>query len=169
VTAGTAISLAELNEMLGEAREARRLEVQPRYVTDQADFGRTPPEVGWWSDFLADIAERHAAGQQRSRVNVIPEPPNDYWRWRQRTNPWHVAAGEGIAYLSRSRAQVLGLPLDHDWWLIDDRVVVQLWFTGEGALDHMALITDPVSIGHYRLWWALAVRDAAPAEQVTAA
>lgn len=169
MTAGTAVTLTELGDLLRDCREARRVEAQPFYATDRADFGRTPPEVGWWSDLLSQIASRHAEGQQRDRIDVIPDPPNDYWQWRQRTNPWHVAAGEGMFYLSRSRALVIGLPLDHDWWLIDGRIVVQLWFTAEGVLDHMTPIADPITIGIYQHWWDMAIRDTTPAEQVTAA
>ena len=169
MTTGTVIGLDGLSALLRDCEDAQRVEAQTSYATDQADFGRTPPEVGWWSDFLAEIAARHAEGQQRTRVDVLPEPLNDYWRWRQRTNPWHVAAGEDMFYLSRSRAKVIGLPLDHDWWLIDGRIVVQLWFTAEGVLDHMTLISDPVTVGIYRHWWDVAIRDAAPANQVTAA
>ena len=169
MTAGTTISLADLGDLLRDCREAQRMEAQPSYATDLGDFGHTPPEVGWWCDFLAEIAERHRHGQQRDRINVIPDPPGDYWKWRQRTNPWHVRAGEGMFYLPRKRAEVIGLPLDHDWWVINGRIVVQLWFTAEGALDHMTRISDPITVGIYRHWWDMAIRDATPAEQVTAA
>jgi hypothetical protein len=169
MTAGTAASLADLGDLLDNCTEAQRVEAQESYATDLDNFGRTPPEVGWWLDFLAEIAERHRRGQQRTRINVIPDPLNDYWRWRQRTNPWHVAAGESMFYLSRARAEVTELPLDHDWWLIDGQVVVQLWFTAEGALDHMTLITDPVTVGIYQHWWDMAIREAVAAGQVTAA
>jgi hypothetical protein len=169
MTADVTVSLADLGDLLRDCRDARRVEAQPFYATDRADFGRTPPEVGWWSDLLGQIAARHAEGQQRTRVDVLPDEPNDYWQWRQRTNPWHVRAGEGMFYLSRRRALEIGLPLDHDWWLIDGRFVVQLWFTAEGVLDHMRLIGDPAAVGVYRRWWDLAIRDAAPAERTAAA
>lgn len=169
MTEGTDISLAELGDLLRDCREAQRVEAQDSYETDQADFGRTPPEVSWWSAFLAEIKARHDEGQQRTRIDVLPDPPNDYWQWRQRTNPWHVRAGEDFWYLTRARAAAIGLPAGHDWWIIDGRSVVQLWFTDGGALDHMTLITDPPAVGVYRHWWDMAIRDATHANQVTAA
>lgn len=168
MTEGTLITVAELGGLLRDCREAQRIEAQPFYAIDRADFGRIPPEVGWWSDLLSQIAERHAAGQQRTRIDVIDDPPNDYWQWRQRTNPWHVRAGEGMFYLPRSRAEQIGLPLDHDWWIIDGRIVVQLRFTGGGMLDRMTLISDPVTTGIYQQWWDMAIRDATPAKRIAA-
>lgn len=169
MTAGTVIGLDGLSALLRDCEEAQRLEAQDSYATDRANFGHTPPELAWWSEFLAEIKQRHLEGQQRTRIDVIPEPPNDYWRWRQRTNQWHIRAGEDFLYLTRTRAKVIGLPLDHDWWIIDGKSVVQLWFTQDGALDHMTLITDPITVGIYQHWWGMAIRDATPAEQVTAA
>ena len=168
MTKGTAISLEELSDRLRSCKEAQRVEAQDRYSVDQADFGRTPPEVGWWSEFLAEIARLHAEGQQRTRINVLPDPLNDYWQWRQLTNQWHVRAGEDFWYLNRARALAQLLPVDHDWWIIDGKSIVQLWFA-DGALDHMTLITEPITVGIYHGAWNLALREATQAAQITAA
>ena len=108
-------------------------------------------------------------GKTVSRVRVLDEPPTDYQRWLLWADPWHAAAGEDIRYIPRSRAVRVGLPLAHDWWLLDDTRVITMRFTPDGEVDGKMLITDPELVAKYRAWHSIAVRNAIPAESVTAA
>lgn len=177
MTAGKTVSLAELDDLLRTfERSAMHVETQDFYPVDQAEFDRflagnprLPSEVGWWSELLGEIAELTAQGRRRRRVRVLAEPPTDYQRWLLWADRWHGAAGEDIRYIPRSRALAIGLPLDHDWWLLDDSRVVDMRFAADQELPQMTLVTDPVAVELHRRWWGLAVRNAAPAEQISAA
>ena len=158
-------------------RYAFRFETQPAYALDyeQADFDRflagnpiPPPEVGWWQPWFSQIRNQTRAGRLISRVRVLAEPPTDYQRWGLWAAPWHEDAGEHMTYLTRRKADDLGLPRD-DWWLLDDERVIAMGFDAEGHVTGKTLITDPELIARYLRWRDLAVRNATPAEAVAAA
>jgi hypothetical protein len=115
------------------------------------------------------ISEVTRQGRKIGRVRVLAEPPTDYQRSEIWADPWHARAGEQIRYLPRSRAEQIGLPLDHDWWLLDDERLIDMRFNDAGEITGKALITDPGIVAPYCEWRDLAVRNATPAEQVTAA
>jgi len=80
-----------------------------------------------------------------------------------------MKAGEQVSYLPRAFAERLNLPLDHDWWLLDGKRVILMWFTGDGEIDHKILTDDPDTVTRYLKWWDLAVRNATAAEDYAAA
>lgn len=157
---------------------AFRLETRDHYALDyeQAEFDQflagspePPPEVSWWRPWLDRIGAFTAAGKTIGRVRVISDPPSDYQRWEIWAAPWHAAAGEQIGYLSRERAEGIGLSVALDWWLLDDERLILMYFTGSGEIDHKELITDPGTVARHRAWRDLAVRNATPAEEIAAA
>jgi hypothetical protein len=176
---GKPISEEEFGDLLATfKRSAFHLETQPFYALsyERPDFERflagspvPPSEVDWWKPWLDQITELTRQGKHVSRVRVLAEPPTDYQRWLRWADPWHAAAGEDIRYIPHSRAERIGLPLVNDWWLLDDERVIVTGFTEAGEIAAKWLITDPVVITPYRAWRDLAVRNATPAEQVTAA
>lgn len=158
--------------------DAWRFETQRTYALtyEAADFARflagtpvPPDQLDWWRPWLEEIASLAAAGKTVGRVRVVDEPPTDYQRWEMWAAPWHSRAGERIGYMPRSRAVEVGLPLDHDWWLLDDERVIAMWFTSDGEISGRELITEPGAVARYCAWRDLAVRNATPAEQITAA
>ena len=74
-----------------------------------------------------------------------------------------------IAYLTRSRAQALRLPLVRDWWLLDNEQLILMKFDAAGTIAGKTLITNPDILTEHRIWQDLAVRNAVPAEQIAAA
>jgi Family of unknown function (DUF6879) len=159
-------------------RSAFRLETRDSYALDyeRDDFGRflagtpvPPPEVGWWQPWLEQIRRQAGQGKLISRVRILAEPPSDYQRWMLWADPWHRAAGEDIRYMTRSHAKRLDLPLGHDWWLLDDRRVIRMWFTEAGEIDRKLLTDDREIIALYLKWRDLAVRNATTAERFAAA
>lgn len=157
---------------------AFRLETQAAYALsyERDDFDRflagspvPPPEVDWWHPWLDRMAVMTREGKTVSRVRVLTEPPSDYQRWELWAAPWHAEAGERIRYMPHSRAERLGLPLDHDWWLLDNERLIVMHHTPAGEIESNELITDPGIIARYREWRELAVRNAIPAEQVVTA
>jgi hypothetical protein len=77
--------------------------------------------------------------------------------------------GEQIRYMPRSRAGEIGLPLAHDWWLLDDERLIIMKFTDAGEIAGKSLITDPSIVSTHRVRRDLAVRNATPVEAIAAA
>lgn len=159
-------------------RSAFRLETRDSYALgyERADFERFlagtprgPAGVDWWEPWLRWIKNITREGKRLSRVRILAEPPTDYQRWEMWGEPWHITAGEQVRHMPRTQAETIGLPIEHDWWLLDDERVIAMWFTDAGEIDHKELITDRGTVARYCAWRDLAVRNANPAESVTAA
>lgn len=176
---GTAITEAEFDRLLATfERSAFRLETRDTYALgyERADFeaflagSPTPPqELDWWRPWLEQIARLTREGKRIGRVRIVAEPPSNYQRWELWAAKWHARAGEQIGYMPRSKAEQIGLPLVHDWWLLDDERLIIMKFTDPGEIAGKSLITDPGIIAPYRMWRDLAVREATPAEAIAAA
>jgi hypothetical protein len=159
-------------------RTAFRLETQPSYAigVEHADFDlflagtpRRPDEIEWFQPWVQQVARLTAQGKRISRIRVQAEPPTDYQRWEQWAGQWNIAAGEDIRYIPRSTAERIGLPLRHDWWLLDDERLIITRFTDAGEIAGKSLITDPATIAPYLTWRDLALRHATPTGQIAAA
>ena len=96
------------------------------------------------------------------------QPPTDCQRWELSASSYQAQAGEDIRYLPR-RALALGLPLERDWWLLDDTRLIVMEFSPTREVDSRTLSTDPDVIARHRQWRDLATRNAAPAERFTTA
>jgi hypothetical protein len=155
-------------------RSAFRLETLDAYAleSERADFelflaGR--PGAPPWQDWLDQVAAQTAEGKTVTRVRVLAEPPTDYQRWMLWAGPWYARAREEILCMPRSRAAVLRLPLEVDWWLLDDERLILMYFTNAGEIVGKLLITEPGIVARYREWRDLAVRNATAAEEFAAA
>jgi hypothetical protein len=162
----------------GFRRSAFRLETRGTYAPgyEREDFARflagaprPPSEVDWWRPWLDRVGRLTREGKTVSRVRILNEPPSDYERWQLWAARWHAEAGEDIRYLPRSRAERIGLPVDQDWWLLDDERLILMEFAADGDIGPKTLITDDGTVARYRAWRDLAMRNAAPAEEIRAA
>lgn len=179
VTVGTNVSQDEFAGMFRTFREsAFHLETREHYaMTYERDAfqrfldGRPLPPSGlpWWQAWLDQMRELTRQGKRIRRVRVLSEPPSDYQRWELWGTPWHIEVGEEIRYISRHRAEQIGLPLEYDWWLFDDERLIITRFTDAGEIASKELITDPGNVAPYRTWRDLAVRNATTAESFAAA
>lgn len=175
---GKPISQDEFNDLLRTfRRSAFRFEARSQYALDyeKEDFRRfldgrptAPPEVGWWHPWLDQIARFAREGKTVTRTRVLAEPPTDYQRWEVWATPWHARAGEDIRYMRRGTAERLGLPLDHDWWLLDDERLIVIRYTDADEIASKDLSTEPGTVAPYRAWRDLAVRNAIPAGETAA-
>lgn len=173
------ITQDEFNRLLATFRhDAFRFETQPAYELgyEQPDFSRfldgspvPPPDVGWWRPWLDQIATMTGEGKTVSRVRVIETPPTPYQRWELWAAPWHASAGENIRYMPRALAERLGLPLDHDWWLLDNERLIVMRYTSSGTITGKELVTDKDIIALHEEWRNLAARNAIPAAELSAA
>lgn len=160
-------AFAELFRTFG--RSAWRWEARTHYALDyEADDFRlflagtpvAPPDLSWWRPWLDKVESLTGQGKSIGRVRVLAEPPTDYQRWEMWATPWHVGAGENIAYMPRSRALSLGLPVDDDWWLFDDEYLLLMRFDESGRIDGKTLVTDAEIVAQHRAWRDVAIRNA---------
>ncbi len=169
------IAEEEFGEVLRTiSRSAFRLETLAAYALDyeRADFelflaGKPGPPP--WQDWLEQVSAQTRQGKTVSRVRILAEPPTDYQRWMLWAQPWYVRVREDIRYLPRSRATALRLPLEVDWWLLDDEKLILMYFTSVGEIAGKLLITSPGIVARHREWRDLAVANAISAEEVAAA
>jgi hypothetical protein len=176
---GKPVSEEEFGRLLASPRRsAFHLETQPFYAMDyeRADFERflagtprPPSEVDWWRPWLDQIAALTGQGVRIGRVRVLEQPPTDYQRWLMWADPWHAKAGEDIRYMTRGKAEQAGLPLNHDWWLLDDERVIITLFNDAGGIGSKTLAWDDRTVALYRGWRELAIRHATPAGRIAAA
>jgi hypothetical protein len=159
-------------------RTAFRLETQDAYPDDyeQADFRlflagtpRRPDGLDWFRPWAEQVARQTRQGKRVSRVRVQSDPPTGYQRWERYVGAWNIAAGEDIRYMTRAQAERTGLPLDHDWWLLDGNRVIIMRFGETGDRTSTELVTDPFTAGEYGYWQDLAVRNSEPAGRTAAA
>jgi hypothetical protein len=162
----------------GFRSSAFHFEDQPAYLIDieRADLERflagdpvLPPDSDLWRPWLERVGRLKAEGKRITRVRILEEPPTDYQRWLLWATPWNEAAGEEIRYMPRSRAEHIGLPLGHDWWLLDDERVLLTYFTPSGEIRQKILSDKPGDVARYRIWRDLAVTHAERADRVIAA
>ncbi|MGA5820554.1 DUF6879 family protein [Kitasatospora sp. NPDC094028] len=142
--------------LLGQAqRSAVHLEMRDLYaVGDEsdiiADFKRTGqadlnPNDPYWADWLGIVREAVARGVVMRRARIVSEPVTDYIRWEHAVTPLNVGAGEQVRWLPRRLASDIALP-GNDLWLIDDRLVMFHWFTGDGDWAGHAFDDDPATV-----------------------
>lgn len=124
---------AELRQLFATfTRSAFRLETLQSYGSSGEDaafdaflagqpYVRPSGKIRW----LDNIARARAVGATMSRVHVVREPLTDYLRfeltWAYEPN---VAAGDDIWIIAVADGEPwpVGLPEDHDFWLVDDRL-----------------------------------------------
>jgi hypothetical protein len=157
---------------------AFRFETRTAYKLgyERVDFERflagspvPPPELDWWRPWLEQIARLISEGKQVTRVRVMDEPPTDYQRWELWAGSWHAEAGEQIRYIRRSHAAGVGLPLDCDWWLLDEQRLIVIRYHDDGGIAGKTLTDDPGVIARHCAFRDLAVRYATTAGVITAA
>ena len=160
-----------------------RLETRPGYALtyEAGDFAlflqgrpRPPEQLEWWRTWLQQVEAQTAAGAVISRVRITDNPMTDYQRWELWGVPSNTRAGEQINMLDRTAAINAGLPVDHDWWLLDegtaDARLLVIRHDDAGKPITRTLITDPGKLARYGARRNLAVRLAHPAaEHSTAA
>ncbi len=151
--------------------EAFRLETLPVYVVVEeqpwfAEFlaGTIQPltEIPFFSEWHDSIRTAEAEGRHVKRVRILDEPPTDYQRFEIWAGQFNTAAGETLLYLTRSRAEEIGLPVDHDWWMFDAARLALMKFDAEGHPLGGDLTDDQQLVEQHRAWRDLALRHATP-------
>jgi len=167
-----------LAEVRGFRESAFRFEVQEaeplgyereEFAQFLAGHPREPEDIDWWRPWLDRVRQFTRDGKTVSRVRVLAEPRTDYQRWLLWANHAHDSAGEDIRYMTRRVARGAGLPLDWDWWMLDDDRVILMQAAQDGYPGGKVLITDPAEVAKYRDWRDRALAFAGPAGYFAAA
>ena len=123
------------------------------------------PDVPWKRRVRAATAE----GRQFARVRIVSEPWSDYTRYALWQSLQNIAAGEDIRYLSRQRADAVGLPAglwEHDYWLFDSSLLVVMHY--DDATDDLRqceILEDPAVIVRHNYWRDAAWHHALPRDE----
>lgn len=125
-------------------------------------------DLAWLDEWCATLRAHVAAGRVVRRARVVSEPLSTYQRWSHSIAYPMVEAGEDIRWVPRARVSSIGLP-GNDYYLLDEKLVVFLHYTGEGLNTAYVTSTHPDDVvlcrSAFEAVWALAVphRDYQPA------
>lgn len=138
-------------------RSAFRLETRRYYAVPEETepFRRwlagEPDDLAWHTPWLNRIRAASEAGITYSRIRLVDDPPTDYQRWGVALGETNAAAGEQLRHLDRIEAASLGVPVDVDWWLLDDRIAV-MRFDQHHRLIDLDILDDTVTVTRHRRW-----------------
>jgi plastocyanin len=122
------ISVARRGELIGSARNVRKVELRDIYAVDRELF------AAWQAgDFDAvaraarasrdKVAARVAAGMSLRRVKVVSVPLSEYQRFAFDYSAHAVDAGEDIRWVPRRLVSTVLLP-GNDFFVLDDDFVI---------------------------------------------
>lgn len=114
----------------------------PMFIAWQAGHRDDPTDRdSWWRPWLDVIVRTVERGVAVRRARIISEPVSDYIRFEYDITFTNIAAGEEVRWLPRRRATDLVLP-GNDFWLLDDRRLLVIHFSGDGDVTGRELIED---------------------------
>ena len=148
----TRISDQEFDELLtGFDRELIHLETRDAYGTavELPHMARwaagEPDDLQWLEGWGATLREAVHDGKSVRRARIISEPPSDYQRWSHSIAQPMVDAGEDIRWVPRKLVSSIAIP-GNDFYLIDNRLVVFLTYTGNGLDAGKFTSRDPADV-----------------------
>lgn len=147
-------------------REAIHLETRDVYgtATELPHLARwaagEPDDLLWLHDWCTTLRAHTAAGRSVRRARIVSEPLSDYQLWSYSIALPMIEAGEDIRWVPRRLTSSLRLP-GNDFYLIDDRLVVFLHYSGNGSATGKTISTAPDDIelcrNAFDAAWALAI------------
>ncbi|WP_280273608.1 DUF6879 family protein [Nocardia wallacei] len=170
----TSISDDEFDRLLTEFEsDAAHLETRDAYGTavelpHMAKWAHgEPDDLGWLADWCGTLRGHAAAGRTVRRARIVSEPLSDYQRWSHSIAQPMVDAGEDIRWVPRRLVSAVAIP-GNDFYLLDERLVIFLHYTGDGHAAGKTTSTAPDDIRlcrtAFETVWRLAVphRDYRP-------
>lgn len=128
--------------------------------------GRVPDRTG--EPWLRMVADYTAAGVPFARVHVFPGADRlpSYCEYVLESYEWNDAAGERVSIADRQAHPELD-ELDHDFWVLDDRVVV-IQYEADRDYAGAYVATEPEATERI-VQQKLAIRTAVPLAEYKAA
>jgi hypothetical protein len=163
----TSISEARFDELLRTfERESIHLETRDAYGTRTelphlAKWANgEPDDLTWLEDWCDNLRAHVAAGRSLRRARIVSEPLSEYQRWSYSIAHPMVEAGEDIRWVPRQLVSSIGIP-GNDFYLLDNRMVIFLIYTGNGLNADFQTSTDPVDVdlcrSAFEAVWKLAI------------
>lgn len=139
----------------GAQHTAVHLEMRDSYgVGDEAEdferFKRTGevdnnPNASFWPEWVPLVTDAISRGVVMRRARIVSEPVTDYIRYEHAITPVNLSAGELVRWLPRRQASDIALP-GNDFWLIDGRLALFHFFTGEGDWAGHEFTENPAAV-----------------------
>src|SRR4051794_24745298 len=101
-----------------------------------------PDDLGWLADWCELMRRFHSDGKRCRRVKVVSLPLSEYQRWNHSVLGPIVESGEQISWADRREVSCLALP-PSDFYLLDDKIVMFLHFTGDGQANGYTVTDAP--------------------------
>lgn len=140
------ISVAQRSELIGNARNLRKVELRDNYAVDQGLYsawqaGEVEAVAHAARASGAKVAARIAGGMRLWRVKVVSEPLSAYQRFAVDYSAHAVSAGEDIRWLPRRRASAILLP-GNDFFVLDEEMVIFNVLDGANGRTEQQLYRD---------------------------
>lgn len=140
-------------ELIGRCEHsAVHLELRDSYApTERFEAWRRGARIdwadraSWWHPYDQLVADTVARGVLIRRARIVSEPVSEYIRWEHYVTRANVTAGEDVRWLPRRTTTDLALP-GNDFWLFDASVLRVHHFSGDGAVAHDEIVTDPRTV-----------------------
>lgn len=126
-----------------ETRDAYGTAIELPYMAKWANG--EPDDLEWLQGWCATLRDHVAAGRTVRRARIVSEPLSDYQRWSYSIAAPMVDAGEDIRWIPRRRVSSVAIP-GNDFYLLDDRLVIFLHYSGDGLGVDKVTSTDPHDI-----------------------
>jgi hypothetical protein len=101
-----------------------------------------PDDFSWLGDWCDLMRRFRDEGKRCRRAKVVSLPLSEYQRWNYSVLAPIVASGEQIRWADRRAVSCLALP-PSDFYLLDDKTVMFLHFTGDGQANGYTVTEDP--------------------------
>jgi hypothetical protein len=126
-----------------ETRDAYGTAVELPYMAKWATG--EPDDLEWLQGWCSVLREAVSAGKSVRRARIISEPLSDYQRWSYSIAQPMVDAGEDIRWVPRRLVSSVAIP-GNDFYLVDNRLVVFLTYSGSGLDAGKFTSSDPSDI-----------------------
>ncbi|MGW2054535.1 DUF6879 family protein [Streptomyces sp. NPDC001840] len=136
----TAVHL-EMRDVYSVGDEAQTYE---RFI--QAGDADLDPDSALWQGWTPLVREAVGRGVVMRRARIVSEPVTDYIRYEHALTQVNVALGEQVRWLPRRQASAIALP-GNDFWVVDDRLALFHFFTGDGDWAGHEYSEDTAAVG----------------------
>lgn len=132
-------------------RESVHLEMRDAYGTEvelprmAAWAAGVPDDYEWLQPWCDDLRKFVADGKSVRRARIVSEPLSTYRQWSYHNATVMVDAGEDIRWVPRRLVSSIPLP-GNDFFMLDERFVIFLHYTGNGLNTDFVTSTDPHDI-----------------------
>lgn len=137
--------------MKDSQKSALKLELRDGYLPNDPAYlawlnGKPEETYRRYAPWSVEVSAAVERGVDMRRVRVVSEPVSDYIRFEHAvTETVNLSGGERVRWLPRSRMWDLLLP-SCDLWVVDEKIVLFYFFSGDGESAGSQVSTDPAVV-----------------------